>query len=45
MDRIQKVATRVRVAVAGRDGIVRLHCVATTKGRDLSATPGAGAEA
>lgn len=45
MQRIQKVATRVRVAVAGRDGIVRPHCVATTKGRDMSAIPGAGAEA
>lgn len=45
MHRIQKVVTRVRVAVAGRDGIVRLHCVASTKARDMSATPGAGAEA
>lgn len=44
MDRKQKVATRVRVAVAGRDGIVRLNCVAMTKGRDMSAIPGAGAE-
>lgn len=45
MHRIQKVATRVRVAVAGRDGIVRLRWVAMTEGRDIGALPGASAEA
>lgn len=45
MHQIQKVATRVRVAVAGRDSIARPHCVATARARDMSATPGAGAGA